>query len=249
MSTVTRQKPSKVRAKRAIRLPDRDDEEKRIVLRGVGWEIYDLLTDAVGEGSHVRMAYDGKDLEIMTTSSIHDFFKRLAGRFVDEITMAFAIPMTGSGQTTWKRPELTRGLEADDSFYFRADKISAVAAARRRRSMDIADYPNPDLAFEVDISPPAVDREDIYRKMQVAEIWCFDGKEVTIQGLGADGTYFVAQRSQFLPVTAAEIRRWLVEEDAGDETAWCGRLRAWCRRIARTRKAPAQPRRRKSGGK
>jgi hypothetical protein len=162
MSTIAKRKPSKGRARRAIRLPDRRDAETRIVLPGVGWEVYDLLSDAVGEGSHIRMTYDGKDLEIMTTSNIRFFFKRLAGRFVDEVTMAFEIPRTSSGQTTWKRPELSRGLEADDSFDFQADKISAVAAARGRRFMDIADYPNPDMAVEIDMSPPAVDREDIY---------------------------------------------------------------------------------------
>ena len=101
MSTVTRQKPSKVRAQRAIRLPDRDDVEKRVVLRDVGWDVYDLLSDAVGEGSQVRITYDGKDLEIMTTSNYHDYFKYVLGVFVHEVATALAIPMLGSGQTTW----------------------------------------------------------------------------------------------------------------------------------------------------
>ena len=43
--------------------------------------------------------------------------------------------------------------------------------------MDIADYPNPDLAIEIDISPPEVDREGIYKSLKVAEIWRFDGEE------------------------------------------------------------------------
>ncbi len=46
------------------------------------WEVYDILSDAVGEGSHVRMAYDGKDLEIMTIGRIHEYFKDLFGQFV-----------------------------------------------------------------------------------------------------------------------------------------------------------------------
>jgi hypothetical protein len=213
----------------------------------VEWEIYDRLSDAVGEGSQVRMIYDGKDLEIMTTSDIHDHFRSVLGLFVHELATALDIPMAGSGQTTWKRPELARGLEADDSFYFRPEKFPILAAARKRRSMNIADYPNPDMAFEVDISPPAVDREDIYRKLQVAEIWYFDGEDVTIEQLGEDGTYSVANQSRFLPVKPAEIRRWLVEEDSTDRTAWTRRLRTWLRRIARTRKpASRRPRRRKA---
>jgi hypothetical protein len=92
--------------------------------------------------------------------------------------VAFDVPIAGGGQTTWKRPDLVRGLEADDSFYFRPEKSPIVAEARKRRSLDIADYPNPDMAVEVDISPPAVDRENICKKLQVAEIWYFDGNEV-----------------------------------------------------------------------
>ena len=61
----------------------RNDGETRIAIRGVGWEVYDILSDAVGEGSHVRMAYDGKDLEIMTIGRIHEYFKDLFGQFVD----------------------------------------------------------------------------------------------------------------------------------------------------------------------
>ena len=40
--------------------------DQRIVLRDVGWQTYETLTEAIGEGQHVRLAYDGKDLEILT---------------------------------------------------------------------------------------------------------------------------------------------------------------------------------------
>ena len=36
-----------------------------------------------------------------------------------------------------------------------------------RGSNDVADYPNPDLAIEVDISPSQLDRPEIYAKLQV----------------------------------------------------------------------------------
>jgi hypothetical protein len=38
-----------------------------------------------------------------------------------------------------------------------------------------------------------------------------------------------APESQFLPVTAEEIRRWVVDEDSRDESAWSRRLRVWAR--------------------
>jgi len=50
-----------------------------------------------------------------------------------------------------------------------------------------------------------------------------------IERLEDDGTYRAVDRSSFLPVYAAEIRRWVVEEDSHDQSAWARRLRAWVR--------------------
>jgi hypothetical protein len=249
MSTITARKPSKVRAKRFVRVPDRDDWETRIAIPGVDWKVYDVLSDAVGEGSYIRITYDGRDLEIIATSGLHDYFKDLTGVFIHEVSTAMRIPISGSGQTTWKRPELARGLEADQSYYFLPDKILVVGAAIKRRSMDIADFPNPDMAVEIDISPPLADRRSIYKALQVAEIWYFDGNELAIEQLQEDGTYAVAEMSRFLPIRPAEIRRWLVEEDSSNQTAWCLRLRAWLRRISQRRNPPTKrPNRRKNRG-
>ena len=150
-----------------------------------------------------------------------------------------AFSISASAQTTWKRPEAARGLEADQCYHFDPKKIRLVAAARKRGSMDIADYPNPDMAVEIDISPPQVDRDSIYKSLQIAEIWRFDGNEVTIEQLAEDGSYVGAEMSRFLPIKAIEIRRWILEEDWSEQTAWCLRLRAWLRQIARTRQPQA----------
>ena len=135
-------------------------------------------------------------------------------------------PFKSAGQTTWKRPEVARGLEADESYFFHADKLDAVAAGKAQRSLDIADYPNPDLGIEVDMSPPKIDRPGIYAALKVAEVWRFDGErqELVIERLEDDGTYRAVDRSSFLPVSAAEIRRWVVEEDSHDQSAWARRL-------------------------
>ena len=106
-----------------------------------------------------------------------------------------------------------------------------IQASKARGSLDIADYPNPDLGIEVDMSPPKIDRPGIYAALKVAEVWRFDGErqELVIERLEDDGTYRAVDRSSFLPLYAAEIRRWVVEEDSRDESAWARRLRAWVR--------------------
>ena len=64
--------------------------------------------------------------------------------------------------------------------------------------MDVADYPDPDLAVEVDISAPKADREGIYAAMNVAELWVFDGKTLVMYQLGPDGQYVDAGQSQMV---------------------------------------------------
>jgi Uma2 family endonuclease len=137
-------------------------DEHRITIRGLSWDLYDRLSDEIGEGQPVHLTYDGMDLEIMTTGYLHEEFKELLGRLINAVTVELDIPCGGGGQTTWKRPEVARGLEADLCYHFEPGKLAAVGEAVARKSRDIADYPNPDLAIESDLSPSQVDRPGIY---------------------------------------------------------------------------------------
>lgn len=207
------------------------EPDERVVIRGVDWAFYEQLVDSIPEGANIHVDYDGRDVEIMSLSLLHDDAKGLLGRVVEIVAEECEIPFKSVGQTTWKRPEVARGLESDESYFFRADKLAAVAASKARRSKKIADYPNPDLGIEVDISPSKIDRPGIYAALMVAEVWRFDGEreQVIIEHLGDDGSYHPVEASEFLPVRAEEIRRWVVEEVSSDESAWGWRLHAWAR--------------------
>jgi hypothetical protein len=136
------------------------------------------------------------------------------------------------------RPAIKRGIEADQCFFFRQEKLAALAAARARRSDTIADYPNPDLAIEVDISPPKVDRPGIYAALQVTEIWRFGESGVIIERLTDQGTYAEVDSSGFLPIRKDEIARWVFQEDSSDLSAWRRRLREWVRAELPQRREP-----------
>jgi len=92
---------------------------------------------------------------------------------------------------------------------------------------DVAAYPNPDLAIEVDISAPQADRAAIYAAMGVAEVWTFDGQTLTIERLDEHGRYQPVERSGFLRVRADQVPRWLTAEDVSDYDAWIRRVREW----------------------
>lgn len=103
--------------------------DNRFAIVDATWDLYDRLTDAVGEGKNIRLAFDGKDLEVMTTGPLHEGFKDLLSSFVKEVAVELEIEYRGLGQTTWKRPDVGRGLEADLCFLFDAAKLLADAHA------------------------------------------------------------------------------------------------------------------------
>jgi len=203
--------------------------DRRVLIRDVDWAFYEQLVDSIPEWSHIHVDYDGKDLEVMGKGRKHERIRLLLGYLVWVITEELETPYKNVGQTTWKRAALARGLEADQCYYFQPEKLAADAAAQTRDSDNIADYPNPDLAFEVDISAPLTDRAGIYAALEVAEVWRFVGDQVIIERLGDDGAYHPVEASAFLPVRAEEVRRWVVEEDSRSELDWARRLRAWVR--------------------
>ncbi len=206
------------------------EPDQRVVIRDVDWAFYEQLVDSIPEDEHIHVDYDGKDVEIvMVTGPFHEGVGRLMSQLIQDVAQELEIPYKSYGQTTWKRPEVARGLEADDCYFFRAERLAMIAAARARKSRKVADYPNPDLGIEVDISRSKLDRPGIYAALRIAEVWRFDDETVYIDRLGEDGRYHEVSESQFLPVTAEEIRRWVVEEDASDDSAWARRLRAWVR--------------------
>jgi Uma2 family endonuclease len=205
------------------------EPDQRAVIRGVDWAFYEQLVDSIPAAANLHVDYDGRDLEIMGKGRKHEAIRERLGYLIRLITEELEISYRSLGETRWKRPTISRGLEVDQCYYFRAEKLAEDDAARARDSDDIADYPDPDLAIEVDISVPQVDRAGIDAALGVAEIWRFVDDQVILERLGADGSYHPAEAGEFLPIRAEEIRRWVVEEDTRIEWSWARRLRAWVR--------------------
>ncbi len=200
--------------------------EQRVVIRDIGWDGYETLLQLVGDG-HVRLACDGKDVELMSPSRDHDLYARLIGRIVDTVTEELRIPCQGSRTTTWRQRVKEKGLEADDCFYLSSlDRIRG-----KRGNLDLTVDPPPDLAVEVEISRSALDRMGLYALLGVPEVWRFDGDQLTIELLQPDGQYAVAPVSPSLPMLPPdEIVRWvLLAEDMDDHSAWNALFRGWVR--------------------
>src|SRR5262245_61037137 len=116
------------------------DPEQRIVLRGVGWDVYETLLERL-EGQAIRMTYDRGDLELMSPSLDHEDYGALLGRLIETVAEELRIPCRATGSTTWRKKVKERGLEADRSFYF--ENFPRVRG--KRKSIDLNVDPPPDL--------------------------------------------------------------------------------------------------------
>jgi hypothetical protein len=95
------------------------------------------------------------------------------------------IDCQGLRSTTWKRPEVDRGVESDLCYYFDAVKLEVCEAAVARNSNDGADYPIPDLVIEIGFSPSKIDRPGIYSTLRIPEVWRFKNDIVSIEQVAA----------------------------------------------------------------
>ncbi len=198
--------------------------ERRIVLSGISWELYEQLRENE-DNWHVRMAYDQGRLELMSPSTDHEAIKRLIGRMIETFTEEMDLPCRSLSGSTWKRPELAKGLEADECYY-----ILNHHRVCRRRHIDLTVDPPPDLAVETEISRSVVARLRIYAALGVPEVWRWRKTGLTAYSLGADGEYFARDFSLNLPMLRVkELEPFLDFELAANESAWIRKFRAWVR--------------------
>lgn len=116
--------PSLEEVYRLTEVPDR-----RVVFGGVDWPFYEQLVDSIPAGSHIHVDYDGRDLEVTGLGPKHEMINRRLDRLIGIIAREWHVPFAGMEQTTWKRREVSRGLESDQSYYFLAEKRAQRAEA------------------------------------------------------------------------------------------------------------------------
>lgn len=203
--------------------------EDRVSFRAT-WELFELLEQTLAE-QHVRVAFDGERIELMSPSQDHDDVKIQAALIVRAIAGGLGVAIRGCGSTTRKQPP-ERGIEPDDSYYLAREKIEAAAARRRGRKPDPSAPPGPvpDLAVEIDLSPSALDRASIYAALGVAEVWRYDGLRVRIERLTPGGRYESIPESGWLVVQPEELER-LLTDDYDEDNEFTDRVRAWARDV------------------
>lgn len=172
--------------------PPQEFVAHRLALRGVSWALYDQLLKLAGNGLP-RMTYDQGTLEMEMPSKRHEALKWIVGRFIEAYAEESGIDYEAAGSTTWRREAVAGGLEADESYYIQNfEKVHG-------REVDLAVDPPPDLAVEIDLSPPEVEKASVYARLCVPEIWRWRSGRLAALVRQPDGGYIERATSAALP--------------------------------------------------
>ena len=159
------------------------EAEHRFLLNDVPWWTYVALRDAL-EGSSVRMTFLEGVLELMSPSELHEEDSNLIARLLEAWADEVDVDLRSFGSATFRREAGRRGLEPDKCYTL---------------GPKLKDAP-PQLAIEVIISNPLVDKLEVYAGLGVAEVWLWrsTARGFVVHRL-AGASYAVSERSELLP--------------------------------------------------
>ena len=146
--------------------------EQRVLLRSISWETYETLADNPDRAGRL-LTYDQGVLEIMSPSRAHESDKSMLGRMVERYAEERDINVSSSASTTFKRSDLKRGFEADESYYIRNEPI-----VRDKREIDLMVDPPPDLVIEIEMSRSSINKLALLASIGIPEVWRYNGKSL-----------------------------------------------------------------------
>ena len=164
---------------------------QHVLLRDVTWQEFETILDELGEHRAAQVAYDRGILEIMTPLPEHEFNKEIISDLLKALLEELDIEFISLGSTTFKNQQMAQGIEPDQCFY-----IQNESKIRRKKRLDLAIDPPPDLALEIDITSRT--HPNIYEGLKVPELWRFDKGKLQIYLLQAN-KYIVSQSSLNFP--------------------------------------------------
>jgi Uma2 family endonuclease len=194
--------------------------EQRVALRGVSWEAYLQILDALPQNRAARLTYDDGVLEITVPSEDHDFFGRLIERFIVTLVELMNLKIKTMGSTTMNDSSLKKGAEPDDAYYIQNQPLV------KGRNVDFTQDPPPDLVVEVDITHTDIAKNKFYAALKVPEFWRFNGKVLRIYQL-QEGVYVEVERSPTFPNVPKERLYAFLEEAKEEEIEAMRSLRTW----------------------
>lgn len=198
--------------------------EERILLHNVNWATYEQLLSNYEDGASPRFAFDRGTLEIMSPSSEHEELSDLITQLVFILAEEWNFEYRSFGRTTFRREELESGIEPDGCFYIQSvDRISGV------KRLDLAAHPPPDIAIEVDVTSPSLNKLPIYARIGVPEIWRYDGQKLTVFLLQGSEYQESHESQSILRLTSTTLSQMIAQGISMKRSVWVRAVREWAR--------------------
>ena len=182
-------------------------EADRLRLPGITWETYEhLLADLERAGRPLKLVYDRGVLEIEMPTKIHEIIKTFVSQLLEHYLIASGGSYLSLGEATWKQHARSQGLESDACYY-----IQNIAAAGSGEDVDLTRDPPPDLAVEVEVTVPLIDKLPIYLAIGIPEVWHVRAPD-TVEFLqrSSEGTFASTDRSAAVPaLTPPLVQKYL----------------------------------------
>jgi Uma2 family endonuclease len=194
--------------------------ENRVLLRGISWEGYLQILNALPQSRGARLTYDDGVLEITVPLEIHEFSGHLIECFIRVLVELMGLKIKTMGSTTMNYPHLKKGAEPDNAYYLQNQPLV------KGRTVDFSQDPPPDLVVEVDITHTDIAKNQFYAKIGVPEFWRFDGKVLRIYQLQS-ANYTEVEASPTFPLVPKERLYEFLTEAQEDEMEAVYSLRTW----------------------
>ncbi len=147
-------------------------QTRNILRHNVSWQEFEEIIAEMGETPAARIAYDRGTLEIIMPLPEHEYFRSAIGDLIKDLADELGLDYECLGSTTWKNQAKLAGIEADDCFFIQNEAV--VRQLLLVMDNDVSHYPPPDLALEIDITSKSLNREPIYARLGIPEIWRYD---------------------------------------------------------------------------
>ncbi|MBU7584904.1 MAG: Uma2 family endonuclease [Nostoc sp. TH1S01] len=173
------------------------------LLNNISWRTFKAMLADMNKERNSRLAYDNGRVEIMTPLMPHENSNRLIEGLILVLSEEFGLEVKTTGSLTLTRDDLEKGGEPDSSYYIQHEFL-----VRDKESIDLNQYPPPELMLEVHYSKPKIEKLSLYASMGIPEFWRYNGIILRIYTL-LDNKYSKVELSPtFVPVALRDIPRY-----------------------------------------
>lgn len=155
-------------------------EDQIYIATDISWEQYEQITKDLQTRSGYRISYAEGTLTIMSPGRNHEKIKEHISGLLEAYLQEVEIDYYPLGSTTLKVEKRRVGKEPDSCYCIEVEKKF------------------PDLAIEIIFSSGGIDSLQIYKNLQIREVWFWQQNELRIYSLDND-KYIEVKSSKVLP--------------------------------------------------